>query len=187
MMIFYRSNDALMCKIFTTTLQGETQDWFHTLPPQSIRSFDGLSLFFTKEYSSYRSCKAEKAKIVRCDDSITSAAFQKGLLTDLSLFGEIIMKENITLADSFALADKHALWDEVQRPEKTPEQPRKESVVAQRKKDGKPSNKSKQKAKHKNQPTNKESLTTKKYSKFSIPIHQILNDINNEPLFKLSK
>ena len=101
-MIIYRNNDALMCKIFDTTLQGDVQDWFHTLPPQSIQNFDDLSLVFTKKYSSYRSIKkksdhlfnvkknpkeslrdyikkfkAEKAKIVGCDDSIASAAFQK--------------------------------------------------------------------------------------------------------------
>ena len=53
--------------------------------------------------------KAEKAKIVGCNDSIASAAFQKGLLADHPLFGEMIMKEDLTLADSFALAEKHAL------------------------------------------------------------------------------
>ena len=102
-MVLYRNNDALMCKIFATTLQGETQDWFHTLPSRSIQNFDDLSLVFTKECSSYRSIKkksdhlfnvkknpkeslrdyvkrfkAEKAKIVGCEDSIASATFQKG-------------------------------------------------------------------------------------------------------------
>ncbi|XP_070675743.1 uncharacterized protein [Malus domestica] len=101
-MILYRNNDDLMCKIFITTLQGEVQDWFYTLLPQSIRNFDEVSLVFTKEYSSYRSIKkksehlfdvkknpkelfhdyvmrfkVEKARIVRCNDSITKAAFQK--------------------------------------------------------------------------------------------------------------
>lgn len=51
-MILYWGNDALMCKIFTTTLQGVVHDWFHTLPPRSIWSFDEFSLVFTKEYSS---------------------------------------------------------------------------------------------------------------------------------------
>ncbi|KAM2239387.1 hypothetical protein ACFXTI_008945 [Malus domestica] len=55
--VLYRNNDAFMYKIFTTTLQGKAQDWFHTLPPRSIWSFDDLSLVFTKEYSSYRSIK----------------------------------------------------------------------------------------------------------------------------------
>ncbi|XP_070672074.1 uncharacterized protein [Malus domestica] len=147
-MVLYRSNDALMCKIFTTTLQGEAQDWFHTLPPRSIQSFDDLSLVFTKEYSSYRSIKkksdylfnvkknpkeslrdymkrfkAKKAKIVGYDDSVASAAFQKGLSADHPLFREMIIKEDLTLANSFALAEKHALWDEAQRADKAPEHP----------------------------------------------------------------
>ncbi|KAM2701094.1 hypothetical protein EV2_002963 [Malus domestica] len=56
-MILYRNNDDLMCKIFATTLQGEAQDWFYTLLPQSIWNFYKLSLVFTKEYSSYRLIK----------------------------------------------------------------------------------------------------------------------------------
>ncbi|KAM2129500.1 hypothetical protein ACFX1R_009172 [Malus domestica] len=139
-MILYRNNDELMCKIFATTLQGEAQDWFYTLPPQSIRNFYELSLVFTKEYSSYRSIKkksdylfnvkknpkeslrdyvrrfnVEKEKIVGCNDSIARAAFQKGLPADHPLFGKLIMKEDLTLADSFALAEKYALWDEARQ------------------------------------------------------------------------
>ncbi|KAM1996080.1 hypothetical protein ACFX15_029069 [Malus domestica] len=139
-MILYRNNDELMCKIFATTLQGEAQDWFYTLPPQSIRNFYELSLVFTKEYSSYRSIKkksdhlfnvkknpkeslrdyvrrfkVDKAKIVGCNDSIARAAFQKGLPADHPLFGKLIMKEDLTLANSFALAEKYALWDEARQ------------------------------------------------------------------------
>ncbi|KAM1365326.1 hypothetical protein PS1_044031 [Malus domestica] len=94
-MILYQNNNDLMCKIFTTTLQGEAQDWLYTLPSQSIRNFNEISLVFTKEYSSCRSIKkksdhlfdvknnpkeslrdyvrrfkAEKAKIVGCNNSI---------------------------------------------------------------------------------------------------------------------
>ncbi|KAM2685414.1 hypothetical protein EV1_046786 [Malus domestica] len=139
-MILYLNNDGLMCKIFATTLQGEAQDWFYTLPPQSIRNFYELSLVFTKEYSSYRLIKkksdhlfdvkknpneslrdyvrrfkVEKAQIVGCNDSIAREVFQKGLPADHPLFGKLIMKEDLTLADSFALADKHALWDEARQ------------------------------------------------------------------------
>ncbi|XP_068329658.1 uncharacterized protein [Pyrus communis] len=136
-MILYRNNDDLMFKIFAITLQGEAQDWFYTLPPQSIWSFYELSLIFTKEYSSYRSIKkksdhlfnikkdpkeslcdyvkrfkAEKGRIVGCNDSIAKAAFQKRLLADYPLFGKLIMKEDLTLANFFTLAEKYALWDE---------------------------------------------------------------------------
>ncbi|KAM2504491.1 hypothetical protein PS1_038409 [Malus domestica] len=125
-MILYRNNDDLMCKIFATTLQGEAQDWFYTLSPQSIQSFDEFSLIFTKEYSSYRSImkncyhlfnvkknpneslrdyvkrfKAEKAKIVGCNDSIARTTFQKGLPTNHPMFGELIKKEDLTLENFF--------------------------------------------------------------------------------------
>ncbi|KAM2718362.1 hypothetical protein EV1_030279 [Malus domestica] len=64
------------------------------------------------------------------------------------------MKEDLTLANSF--------------------------VVAQKKEDGKQYNKNRQEAKHRDQPTTKEGLTSKNY-------HQILCNIKNEPFFKLSK
>ncbi|KAM2890905.1 hypothetical protein COP2_009269 [Malus domestica] len=53
--------------------------------------------------------------IVRCNDLIARAAFQKGLPTEHPLFKKLIMKEDLTLANSFALADKHALWDEARQ------------------------------------------------------------------------
>nr|XP_028952589.1 uncharacterized protein LOC114822423 [Malus domestica] len=59
----------------------------------------------------------------------------------------MIMKEDLTLAYSFALAEKHALWDEAQQAENAPEQPRKESIAVQRKEDGKQPNKGRQKVK----------------------------------------
>ncbi|XP_068331478.1 uncharacterized protein [Pyrus communis] len=142
-MVLYQNNDALMCKIFATILQDEEQDWFHTLPPLSIHSFDDLSLVFSKEYSSYRSIKkksnhlfnvkknpkgslcdyvkrfkVENVMIVECDNLIPSAAFQKGLPANLLLFRELIMKDDLTLANSFALAEKHLLWDEARRVDK---------------------------------------------------------------------
>ena len=114
-MTLYGNTDAFMCKIFATTLQGEAQELFHTLPPLSIQNFSELSLVFTKEYSSYRlmkkksdhlfnmmkepketvriyvmRLKEENAKIVKCDDSIASSAFQKGFLADHPLFKELI-------------------------------------------------------------------------------------------------
>ncbi|XP_070678931.1 uncharacterized protein [Malus domestica] len=144
-MTFYANDDVLIYKIFTTTLQGEAQDWFHSLPPRSIQNLSKLSLVFTKEYSSYRSIKkksnhlfsmkknqkeslctyvkrfkAEKAKIVGCDDNIACSTFQKGLLADHLFFGELIVGENLSLENSYALAEKHSLWDEEKLSQKSP-------------------------------------------------------------------
>ncbi|XP_070672487.1 uncharacterized protein [Malus domestica] len=129
-MTLYANNDAFMCKIFATTLQGEAQDWFHTLPPRLIQNFNKLSLVFTKEYSSYNSMKkkfdhlfnmkkdlkeslrtyikrfkVEKAKIVGCDGSIACSAFRKRLLANHPFFRKLIMSENLSLANSYALAE----------------------------------------------------------------------------------
>lgn len=52
-MILYKSEYALMCKVFTMSLRGAAQGWFHTLLPGSIGSFKELALVFTKEYTSY--------------------------------------------------------------------------------------------------------------------------------------
>ncbi|KAM2824466.1 hypothetical protein COP1_034372 [Malus domestica] len=99
----------------------------------------------------------------------------------------MIMKEDLTLADSFALAEKHVLWDEARQAEKAPEQPLKESAAAQRKEDGKQPNKGRQEIKRMDRPMTKECPITNSYSTFSIPIHQILCDIKNKPWFKLLK
>ncbi|CAL2277906.1 unnamed protein product [Prunus armeniaca] len=56
-MILYKADDALMCKVFVMTLQREAQDWFHTLPSGSISSFKDIACIFTQEYTSYRTIK----------------------------------------------------------------------------------------------------------------------------------
>ncbi|KAM1672601.1 hypothetical protein ACFX1S_041220 [Malus domestica] len=136
-MILYGNNDALMCKIFATTLQGEAQDWLYTLPPQSIRSFNEHSLVFTKEYSFNRSIKrtydylfrnlkglwdtirnyvnrfkVKKAKIIGYNEDIATTTFRNRLLTEHPLFRKLIMGEELTLVVSYALVEKHTLWNE---------------------------------------------------------------------------
>nr|XP_008367383.2 uncharacterized protein LOC103431014 [Malus domestica] len=202
----------LLCARYSPSLCKARCKIGSTLAAMIHQEFCDLSLVFTKEYSSYCSIKkkfdhllnvkknpkeslrdyvkrfkAEKAKIVECDDSIPSAVFQKELPADHPLFKELIMKEYLTLADYFTLVKKHALWDEARRVNKTPKQPQKKSAVAQKKKDEKQFSKSRQEAKRRDRPTTKESTTIRNYSKFSIPISQIIRDIKNQPWFKLLK
>ncbi|XP_028947425.1 uncharacterized protein [Malus domestica] len=139
-MILYRNNDAFMCKIFTTTLLGEAQGWYHTLSSRSIQNFNELSLIFTKEYSfnclikrtsnhlfsvikdhweticNYvKKFKAEKAKIAGCNEDIVTTSFRNGLPTEHPLFIGLIMGEKLILAASYALAEKHTLWDKAKQ------------------------------------------------------------------------
>ncbi|XP_070668768.1 uncharacterized protein [Malus domestica] len=109
-MILYRNNDALMCKIFATTLQEYSS--YRSIKKKSDYLFDVKKNPNESLRDYVRRFKADKARIVGCSDSIASAAFQKGLPVDHPLFGKSIMKEDLTLADSFTLAEKHALWDE---------------------------------------------------------------------------
>ncbi|XP_048421218.1 uncharacterized protein LOC125468804 [Pyrus x bretschneideri] len=182
-MTLYGNNYVLMCKIFATTLQGEVQDWFHTLPSQLIQSFNEFSLVFTKEYSSNRSIKrtsdhlfsivkgpwetiydyvkrfnVENAKIVGYNEDIKMAAFRNRLSTEHPLFKKLIMGEELSFATSYALAKKHALWDEAKQ-----------------------SNKNKSEKKRMEHSPTKENSAPKTFTKFKVPISQILCKLKNEP------
>ncbi|XP_021802528.1 uncharacterized protein LOC110746606 [Prunus avium] len=136
-MILYKAEDVLMCKVFAMTLQGATQDWFHTLPSGSISSFKELAYVFTKEYTSYwtikknpdhlynlrkkpdeslqdyiKRFKAEKANIVGCDNRIASSAFKKGLPAEHDLYRELTITPSQTLAEVFVIVECYTLWDD---------------------------------------------------------------------------
>ncbi|XP_020409527.1 uncharacterized protein LOC109946393 [Prunus persica] len=136
-MILYKTDDALMCKVFMMTLREAAQDWFHTLPSASIGNFKELAFIFTKEYTSYKTVrkhadhlfnlrnkpdeslrdylkrfKAEKANIIGCNDQVASSAFKKGLPTEHELYRELAITPSQTLAEVFATAERYALWDD---------------------------------------------------------------------------
>ncbi|RVW97129.1 hypothetical protein CK203_029945 [Vitis vinifera] len=43
-------NDALLCKVFPASLQGQALSWFHRLPPNSVDNFRDLSEAFVGQY-----------------------------------------------------------------------------------------------------------------------------------------
>ncbi|RVW63609.1 hypothetical protein CK203_057395 [Vitis vinifera] len=43
-------NDALLCKVFPSSLQGQALSWFHRLPPNSVGDFRDLSEAFVGQY-----------------------------------------------------------------------------------------------------------------------------------------
>ena len=43
-------NDAWLCKVFPTSLQGQALSWFHRLPPNSVDNFRDLSEAFVGQY-----------------------------------------------------------------------------------------------------------------------------------------
>ncbi|CAL8152784.1 unnamed protein product [Prunus armeniaca] len=136
-MILYKADNALMCKVFATTLRGAAQDWFHTLLSASIGNFKEFAIIFTKEYTSYKTVrkhadhlfnlrkkpdeslrdylrrfKAEKANIIGCNDQVPSSAFKKGLPIEHELYRELAITPSQTLVEVFATTERYALWDD---------------------------------------------------------------------------
>ncbi|CAL9029673.1 unnamed protein product [Prunus brigantina] len=202
-MILHKADDALMCKAFAMTLRGAAQDWFHTLTSGSINSFKELAFVFTKEYTSYRTIKknpnhlfnlrkkpdesirdyikrfkTEKANIVGCDDQIASSAFKKGLPAEHELYRELTITPSQTLAEVFGTAECYALWDDDRiAAKKSTEQGDRPTKRADQRSDGF-SNKNKDK--HKSHPQG-DAKAGENYTKFTIPIHQILAQVKNKP------
>ena len=169
------------------TLQGEAQDWFHALPLRSVWNFNELSLVFAKECSCYslikkmldhlfnivtdpkesihnyvKRLKVEKAKIVGCSEGITTTSFKNEIPIEHPLFGKLIMGGELTLATSYALVEKHALWDEAKK-----------------------SCGNKQKNNRMNRSPNRDNSAPETFTKFIVLIGHILRKLKNEPWFKL--
>ncbi|XP_020421262.1 uncharacterized protein LOC109949601 [Prunus persica] len=202
-MILYKADDALMCKVFAMTLRGAAQDWFHTLPSASIGNFKELAFIFTKEYTSYKTVrkhadhlfnlrkkpdeslrdylrrfKAEKANIIGCNDQVASSAFKKGLPTEHELYRELAITPSQTLAEVFATAERYTLWDDdriaAKKASKQVDHPTKQASQK--------SNQFEQKARDKRRSRPREgSSETGTFTEFAIPIHQILAQVKDKP------
>jgi len=74
-MSLYTSNDAILCRVFPTSLKGATLSWFTKLSPNSIDSFATLLTMFETQFATSRShhltsialvgILQEKGKLVR--------------------------------------------------------------------------------------------------------------------------
>ncbi|XP_050139264.1 uncharacterized protein LOC126615492 [Malus sylvestris] len=129
-MILYRNNNALLCKFFATTLQGE----------ETIRDY-------------IKRFKAEKTKIVGYIKGISMTTLKNGLFIEHPILEKLIMGEELTMATSYALEEKQALWDEAKQ-----------------------SNKNESVKKH---PSTREDSALETFTKFTVPIGQILSKLKN--------
>ncbi|XP_020412788.1 uncharacterized protein LOC109947270 [Prunus persica] len=169
----------------------------------SESSFKELTYVFTKEYTSYRTIKknhdhlynlrkksdeslrdyikrfkAEKANIVGRDDQIASSAFKKGLSAEHNLYRELTITPGQTLAKVYATVERYALWDDDRIIVKKSIKPEDQLIKqADQRSDGF-SNRNKDK--HRSQ-TQGDVMAGENYTKFIIPIHQILAQVKNKP------
>ncbi|KAB2602525.1 hypothetical protein D8674_003530 [Pyrus ussuriensis x Pyrus communis] len=152
----YANDNVFMCKIFATT--GEEQDC--SIKKKSDHLFK-MKKDPNKSLHTYiKRFKTEKVKIIGCDNSIACSAFRKELPADHQLLGELIMGENLILANFYALAEKHSLWDEDKCSQKLPKQTDKPL-----------NNKNKPGDKRMDRSPAKGSTAPKTYTKFSVPIN----------------
>ncbi|GKV48647.1 hypothetical protein SLEP1_g55446 [Rubroshorea leprosula] len=59
------ASDALMCKIFTSTLRGNARTWYYSLQPNSISSYAEMAAFFATKFSSRRLIKKTTSELMR--------------------------------------------------------------------------------------------------------------------------
>nr|KYP64443.1 hypothetical protein KK1_019040 [Cajanus cajan] len=50
----YTNNDAILCRVFPTSLKGAALNWYTQLPAESINSFSTLVRRFTTQYATSR-------------------------------------------------------------------------------------------------------------------------------------
>ncbi|GLU06839.1 hypothetical protein SLE2022_238290 [Rubroshorea leprosula] len=59
------ASDALMCKIFPSTLRGNARTWNYSLPPKSISSYTELASAFATKFSSRRLIRKTTSELMR--------------------------------------------------------------------------------------------------------------------------
>ncbi|GKV30944.1 hypothetical protein SLEP1_g39705 [Rubroshorea leprosula] len=59
------ASDALMCKIFPSTLRGNARTWYYSLPSRSINSYTELSSAFATKFSSRRLIRKTTSELMR--------------------------------------------------------------------------------------------------------------------------
>ncbi|GKV04527.1 hypothetical protein SLEP1_g16680 [Rubroshorea leprosula] len=59
------ASDALMCKIFPSTLRGNAQTWYYSLLPRSINSYTELASAFVTKFSSKRLIRKPTSELMR--------------------------------------------------------------------------------------------------------------------------
>ncbi|GKV35867.1 hypothetical protein SLEP1_g44073 [Rubroshorea leprosula] len=59
------ANDAMMCKVFPTTLKSTARRWYHKLPRHSIDSYSQLAKLFSNKFASHREIKRTATELMQ--------------------------------------------------------------------------------------------------------------------------
>ncbi|KAL6334887.1 hypothetical protein AAG906_023692 [Vitis piasezkii] len=123
-------NDALLCKVFPASLQGQTLSWFHRLPPNSVDNFKDLSEAFVGQYlcSARHKQNISTLQNIKMQDNESlrefvkrfgQAVLQRSICPGTPFFESLAKKPPTTMDDLFRRANKYSmLEDDVRLPKK---------------------------------------------------------------------
>ena len=139
-MTLWNHRDALMCRIFPSSLHDVAHKWFKRLPHRSIKNFKSLAELFTARFITNSShpkrmdalltmkkmpqeTLREYAKrywelfneIEDCLEGVAVASFEIGLPSSSLLYESLTKKEATTIDDLMARIKKYAKVEDVTR------------------------------------------------------------------------
>ncbi|RVW16584.1 hypothetical protein CK203_069351 [Vitis vinifera] len=129
-------NDALLCKVFPASLQGQALSWFHRLPPNSVGNFRELSEAFVGQYlcsarhkqniSILQNIKMQDNEslrefVKRFDQAVLQVEacsmdvlriFKRSICPGTPFFESLTKKPPITMDDLFRRANKYSMLED---------------------------------------------------------------------------
>ena len=130
-------NDALLCKVFPASLQGQALSWFHRLPPNSIDNFRDLSEAFVGQYlcsarhkqniSTMQNIKMQDNESLRefvkrfgqdvlqveaCSMDAVLQIFKRSICPGTPFFESLAKKPPTTMNDLFKRANKYSMLED---------------------------------------------------------------------------
>ncbi|GKV47270.1 hypothetical protein SLEP1_g54184 [Rubroshorea leprosula] len=83
------ASDALMCKIFPSTLRGNARTWYYSLPSRSINSYTELASAFATKFSSRRLIRKTTSELMR-----VKQRDGESLKNFMSRFNDVVLEVN---------------------------------------------------------------------------------------------
>ncbi|GKV20257.1 hypothetical protein SLEP1_g30411 [Rubroshorea leprosula] len=83
------ASDALMCKIFPSTLRGNARTWYYSLPPRSISSYTEMASAFAIKFSSRRLIRKTTSELMR-----VRQRDGESLKNFMSIFNDAVLEVN---------------------------------------------------------------------------------------------
>nr|CAN67557.1 hypothetical protein VITISV_018420 [Vitis vinifera] len=130
-------NDALLCKVFPASLQGQALSWFHRLPPNSVGNFRDLCEAFVGQYlcsarhkqniSTLQNIKMQDNESLRefvkrfgqavlqvevCSMDAVLQIFKRSICPGASFFESLAKKPPTTMDDLFRRANKYSMLED---------------------------------------------------------------------------